>query len=304
MTSKSAFIPGRAITDNILLVQELLKGYNCVNGPKRCAFKIDIQKAYDTVSWIFLEDIMGKFGFPRRMIDWIMACIANSKFSICVNGERHGYFKGGRGLRQGDPISLYIFTIVMEWLNLIMNDEIKKEKQFKFHFGCRQLRITHLCFADDLIMLCHGGVESVQTIKRALDKFSAMNPNLGKCIMFCGSLDSDTKFFHLKKSVICWKSPINCFCSSINACVLGSVFLLPKTVVNDIEKLFKRFIWNNGESCKGKAKVAWAEVCKPKDQGGLGFKSLELWNKTLLVKHLWNVASRKESLWVKWINVV
>ncbi|GKB25726.1 RNA-directed DNA polymerase, eukaryota, partial [Tanacetum coccineum] len=58
-----------------------------------------------------------------------------------------------------------------------------------------------------------------------------------------------------------------------------------------------------GDSCKGKVKVAWADVCKPKDQGGLGFKSLELWKKTLLVKHLWNIASRKDSLWVKWINV-
>ncbi|GJR58948.1 RNA-directed DNA polymerase, eukaryota, reverse transcriptase zinc-binding domain protein [Tanacetum coccineum] len=68
--------------------------------------------------------------------------------------------------------------------------------------------------------------------------------------------------------------------------------------------MFKKFLWNNGKSCKGKAKVAWLEFYKLKDQGGLGFKSLELWNKTLLVKHLWNMASRKESLWVKWINVV
>ncbi|GKF08675.1 hypothetical protein Tco_0042899 [Tanacetum coccineum] len=58
------------------------------------------------------------------------------------------------------------------------------------------------------------------------------------------------------------------------------------------------------ESCKGRTKVAWFDVCKPKDQGGLGFKSLELWNKTLLAKHLWNVAARKESLWVKWVNVI
>ncbi|GKF53240.1 RNA-directed DNA polymerase, eukaryota, reverse transcriptase zinc-binding domain protein, partial [Tanacetum coccineum] len=92
---KSAFILDRAITDNILLVQELLKGYNCANGPKRCSLKIDIQKSYDTVSWTFLDEIMGKFGFPRRMIEWITACISISKFSICVNGERHGYFKGG-----------------------------------------------------------------------------------------------------------------------------------------------------------------------------------------------------------------
>ncbi|GKC74514.1 RNA-directed DNA polymerase, eukaryota, reverse transcriptase zinc-binding domain protein, partial [Tanacetum coccineum] len=84
----------------------------------------------------------------------------------------------------------------------------------------------------------------------------------------------------------------------------GSVFLLPKGVINDIERLFKKFLWNIGDSGKGRAKVAWIDVCKPKDQGGLGFKSLELWNKTLLVKHLWNVAAKKESLWVKWINVV
>ncbi|GJT73659.1 RNA-directed DNA polymerase, eukaryota, reverse transcriptase zinc-binding domain protein [Tanacetum coccineum] len=84
----------------------------------------------------------------------------------------------------------------------------------------------------------------------------------------------------------------------------GYVFLLLKSVINEIEKMFKKFLWNSEESCKGKSKVAWMDLCKPKDQGGLGFKSLELWNKTLLVKHLWNVASRKESLWVKWINVV
>ena len=69
----------------------------------------------------------------------------------------------------------------------------------------------------------------------------------------------------------------------------GLVFLLPKAVVNDIEKLFKRFLWNKGESCNGKAKVPWIDLCKPKDQGGLGFKFLEMWNKTLLIKHLWNM---------------
>lgn len=84
----------------------------------------------------------------------------------------------------------------------------------------------------------------------------------------------------------------------------GSVFKIPKNVIVEIETLFKGFLWCNSEVCKGKARVAWKEVCKPKDKGGLGLKSLELWNKTLLIKHLWNVASNKESLWVKWINTV
>ncbi|GJU10210.1 RNA-directed DNA polymerase, eukaryota, reverse transcriptase zinc-binding domain protein [Tanacetum coccineum] len=122
--NQSAFLPGRAITDNILLTQELLRGYNSKNGPKRCSLKIDIQKAYDTLSWSFLEKILYNYGFPSTMIQWIMVCISTPKFTICVNGERFGYFKGGRGLRQGDPISPYLFTLVMEALNLILKDEI------------------------------------------------------------------------------------------------------------------------------------------------------------------------------------
>lgn len=74
----------------------------------------------------------------------------------------------------------------MEVLNLIVNDEIKKNRSFKYHFGCKKLEITHLCFADDLILFSHGGVDSVLTLKRALDKFSAVSglyPNIGKCTM-------------------------------------------------------------------------------------------------------------------------
>ena len=81
----------------------------------------------------------------------------------------------------------------------------------------------------------------------------------------------------------------------------ASVFKLPKVVVRDLEKLFKGFLWSNGDLHKGKAKVAWKDICQPKQNGGLGLKPLEQWNDALLVKHLWNVASGKDSLWVKWI---
>ncbi|GJV32919.1 RNA-directed DNA polymerase, eukaryota, reverse transcriptase zinc-binding domain protein [Tanacetum coccineum] len=84
----------------------------------------------------------------------------------------------------------------------------------------------------------------------------------------------------------------------------ASVFMLPKSVVNDINKLLKGFLWCQGELSKGKAKVAWKQVCKPKDEGGLRIKNLSLWNEVLMAKHLWNVATMKESLWVKWIHEV
>ncbi|GJR45577.1 hypothetical protein Tco_1313680 [Tanacetum coccineum] len=61
------------------------------------------------------------------------------------------------------------------------------------------------------------------------------------------------------------------------------------------------FLWCQGELTKGKAKVSWDIVCKPKNQGGLGLKNMGVWNEVLMIKHLWNVATKKDTLWVKWI---
>nr|GEZ95577.1 hypothetical protein [Tanacetum cinerariifolium] len=82
----------------------------------------------------------------------------------------------------------------------------------------------------------------------------------------------------------------------------ASVYMLPNIVVINLEKLFRRFLWNSRDSAKGKAKVTWSSVCKPKDQGGLGIKPLHKWNEVLLISQLSKLIDRKESLWVKWVN--
>ncbi|GJX67975.1 RNA-directed DNA polymerase, eukaryota, reverse transcriptase zinc-binding domain protein [Tanacetum coccineum] len=227
-------------------------GYDCMNGPKRYAMKNDIQKAYDTVNWKFLEQALRMFGFHDKMVHWIMTCVATPSYTIYLNGERHGSFKGGRGLRQRDPLSPYLFTIVME-----------------------------------LLVLCHGEVNSVSVIKKALEKFSNISGKLP--VRYLG-----VPLVSKKISVKDCKGLID----------KASVFKLPKLVIKDIEKLFKGFMWNNGELQRGKVKIAWKEICQPKQNGVLGLKPLDNLNKTLLVKHLWNIADEKDSLWVKWISTV
>ncbi|GKD75465.1 RNA-directed DNA polymerase, eukaryota, reverse transcriptase zinc-binding domain protein, partial [Tanacetum coccineum] len=159
--------------DVVNVVREFFNtGYERKGGLKRVAFKIDIHKAYDTVNWSFLEKILNQFGFHSTMVNWIMKCVSTSAFSISVNNEIHGFFKGGRGLRQGEPISPYLFIVVMEVFNLIMQRNIGRDKNFHYHFGSKKLKITHVCFADDLIMFYHGDTSSMKVVERSIEELT------------------------------------------------------------------------------------------------------------------------------------
>ncbi|GJS11309.1 RNA-directed DNA polymerase, eukaryota, reverse transcriptase zinc-binding domain protein [Tanacetum coccineum] len=259
--NQSAFIQGRSIQDNILLTQELLNGYNRKSGPKRCSLKIDIAKAYDTVSWDFLRNILIKFGFHVKMMDWIFTCVSSSNFSVCLNGEVYRYFQGGRGLRQGEPISPYLFTLVMEVFTLIVDHKIRNSDDFKYHVGCKDLKLTRLCFADDLLVLCHGDKGSIKIIKDSIDDFSKVSglvPNLNKSIIFFGNVNLGTQrsilnIVHFKVGVfpvkylgvpLLTKRLRKDDCKHIVDKV--KIFLLPKSTVKDIEKVLKGFLWCQG----------------------------------------------------------
>ncbi|GJS42362.1 hypothetical protein Tco_0567405, partial [Tanacetum coccineum] len=198
--NQSAFIPGRSISDNILLTQELMHNYHLDRGTPRCAFKVDIQKAYDTVDWVFLRKILKGFGFHDRMVSWIMECVTTTSYSISINGILHGYFRGKRGLRQGDPLSPYLFTLVMEVLTLMLQRRVMEADNFSYHRYCAKLDLINLCFADDLFLFAYGDVQSARIIKDSLDEFkhaSGLTPSLPKSTAyFCNVLN------HVKLSIL------------------------------------------------------------------------------------------------------
>ncbi|KAK2662114.1 hypothetical protein Ddye_000688 [Dipteronia dyeriana] len=106
-----------------------------------------------------------------KVINWIKACLTTLKFSISINGELVGFFSGKRGLRQGDPMSLYLFAIAIKVLSKLLANHIMDTHNFKYHWRCDKLKLSHLYFTDDMIMFCHGSYHSTLVLKLALDEF-------------------------------------------------------------------------------------------------------------------------------------
>ena len=184
--AQSAFIQGRSISDNIFMAQELLRNYHRKDTTSRCAIKVDIRRAFDTVQWDFLLDLLELLGFPPLFIHWIRACITTPKFSVNINGELAGFFSSSRGIRQGDPLSPYLFVIAMDALAMILQKNISVADTFSYHWRCEATSTTHICFADDLILFCGGSLHAANIIKHSLDTFFScygMEANSSKSVV-------------------------------------------------------------------------------------------------------------------------
>lgn len=193
--AQSAFIKGRSIVDNVLLMEELVRGYHRDDGIPRCAVKIDFMKAYDSVDWPFLFDVMDVMGFPRQYILWVSQCVTTARYSVIINGPSEGYFQGHRGLRQGDPLSPYLFLIVMEAFSALLHFRVE-HSQFTYHPKCKELKLCHLAFADDLFIMCGATSQSFSLINSLLTdfySFSGLRPNLSKSSIFFAGVDVNLK---------------------------------------------------------------------------------------------------------------
>jgi hypothetical protein len=187
--SQSAFISGRMITDNILVAFEALHNMDVKMKSREgyMALKLDISKAYDRVEWGFSEEVIRKLGFAERWISLSMTCIRTVSYSILINGKPHGKIHQTRGLRQGDPLSLYFFLLCAEGRSMII-EQTKREGLITALLVTRGgTRLSHLFFVDVSLLFYKANIVELVRIQEVLtiyEQASGQKLNYGKTIKF------------------------------------------------------------------------------------------------------------------------
>ncbi|GJY59135.1 RNA-directed DNA polymerase, eukaryota [Tanacetum coccineum] len=166
---QSAFVANRQILDGPFILNELISLCKRKKS-KAMIFKVDFEKAYDSVRWDYLDDVLLKFGFGDRWRGWIQGCLKSSMGSVLVNGSPTTEFEFHKGLKQGDPLSPFLFILVMESLNLSFN-RILNARLFSGITIGSSMQLSHLFYADDAVFVGEWKDSNLRTIVHVLRCF-------------------------------------------------------------------------------------------------------------------------------------
>ncbi|KAL0445014.1 UNVERIFIED_CONTAM: LINE-1 retrotransposable element O protein [Sesamum latifolium] len=327
--NQNAFVPRRCISENIMIAQELFTGYNQRRFPPSCALKVDLKKAFDSVEWDFLRATLQIFNFPPRFVAWILECVTTVSYSISLNGGPYGFFKGERGLRQGDPLSPFLFVLIMEMLNLIIRARIRNSGLFSFHWRCKELEIAMLSFADDLLLFSEADVNSITLFKDALMEFSdasglEANPSKSVILLSKSAADMSTSIQTVLNFQI-GLLPVKYLGAPINSSRITLADCAPL-----IAKMDKRLqgwssyrlsfaarvqlirsvlcslsvYWSSSFILpKGVIKILEMKIRQFLWKGTNGTGYAKALNQALISKHVWDILQNKESsIWVQWVR--
>ena len=181
--NQNAFVGGRQILDAALVANEVVEDVRR-RKQKGMVFKLDFEKAYDRVNWDFLDRVFCRKGFGDRWRGWIKGCLSSVVFSVIVNGEPKEWFRGFRGVRQGDPLSPFLFTLVVDVLSRMLARGVETGVVKGLEVGNEGLEISHLQFADDTILFLSEDRDKFYNVLSLLQIFevvSGLRINLSKC---------------------------------------------------------------------------------------------------------------------------
>ncbi|GAU25959.1 hypothetical protein TSUD_373600 [Trifolium subterraneum] len=173
--SQTAFIKDRQILDGILIANEVVDEAR-KSKKELMLFKVDFEKAYDSVDWGYLDAVMGRMSFPTLWRKWIRECVSTATSSVLVNGSPTEEFPLERGLRQGDPLSPFLFLLAAEGLSVLMKTMVERNLFTGYSVGKREpLSISHLQFADDTLLLGVKSWANVRALRAVLVLFESMS---------------------------------------------------------------------------------------------------------------------------------
>jgi hypothetical protein len=170
--SQQAFIQGRRISNNIIVAQEIAHSFSLASW-KSLDFmlKIDFAKAFDKIEWSFIISALARKGLHSHFINLVHACISSPTFSVIINGQSFAKFNSSRGIRQGCPLSPYLFVFAVNELSLMLDDALQANHLTGISLGPNCPPIHSLMFADDLIICGKAEVQEANTISYLLDHF-------------------------------------------------------------------------------------------------------------------------------------
>ncbi|KAK2445365.1 hypothetical protein QL285_016305 [Trifolium repens] len=343
---QKGFIKDRDIKDCLCTASEAANLLHNKAHGGNVALKIDITKAFDTLDWSFLLNVLKKFGFNDIFCNWIQVILHSAFLSISINGKSHGYFNCIRGVRQGDPLSPLFFCLAEDLLSRSIT-KLVSEGKLNLIKGTRNFNVPSHCFyADDLMIYCKGNLAGLHALK---DLFSAnalesgQVINTSKSTIYPGSIPprrldlivqvlnfnigtlpfsylgvpifkGKPKACHfqpladrIKLKLASWKASLLSIAgrvqlvrSVIQSMLTYSISLYswPVSLLKDIEKCIRNFIWSGEVDKRKLVTTSWKKVCRPFSQGGLNLRSLTTLNKASNLKLCWTFLNSQSS-WAK-----
>ncbi|CAM8909441.1 unnamed protein product [Rhodiola kirilowii] len=312
-------MPDRSMVESIALAHDITCHINNGRPGGNVILKIDMSKAYDRVSWLFLLKAMQALGFNHIWCDLIYRLISNCWYSVLWDGSSYGHFKSNQGVRQGDPISPSLFILAMEVFSRLIVSQSQAGSIIPYFTKAGALQVTliscqRLNSAKSSIFFDQNIPQDSRRSILDLTGFSEghfpttylgapLFPGRVK-IEYFSSFETKvrTRIGCWMRNLISMGGRVTIIESVLNSVLIHVLAALPTpiTVLDRISGLFSSFLWGQNDSSR-RHWVAWRDVCVPKDAGGLGITHLSTIRTALQYKLAWRCMGA-DSLWGRYMR--